>query len=554
MWGTEEIKQIIDTKKEEWLQLPDKFEDTFKNLDNKKKLVNSAKEGFDKMDQKDKQAITDKTSTEIRSWWAMPKPGDIWYNAKIAVLYFHTALTNPTKKNPSLSDVQATYTTLTTPETKKPIDNVVATTVIPVEENPVKLERIKIIPSIVSNVDIAKQTPITLVKVPATKLPDIALVSETDIFTQIPRPLQKKINILIDIHKEKKETATKLETTLKNLSNTQQKINTLTTENTTKQDIINKIDITIQTMKEKKISKIYIKKLQEDKKELNGYIAKNNDTLYWLSKDLTDQQSEISILDKQKKELETNLKETVLEVNNLLNGEIQNRNLTIQQIPDSNTITILQNQVADLTTLQQQISVANTPAWNVSPIAWNTIVSTASIPQSGITNVDNKMEIISSQQTNTNSDPEKTRIVDKLNANTDIQNTQTQNISTNNGETNTDRLINYTDINALRKSLNPDLSDMFKKEDYNKRLTQLYKETTNEDQKQIIMKEKVRLSFQDKFLPNDNLREWWKSNGRINQWTFKADYDKSKDALVLFFPEIWKIYSYTKKEFLWTNS
>ncbi|MEI6673067.1 MAG: hypothetical protein WCL02_07250 [bacterium] len=101
------------------LQLPDNFENTFKDQSNRQKIVDAAKDNFKDIQDTDKKAITDKTTTEIQSWGKMPNKGDKDYTAKIAVLYLHTALNDPSKKDPSPEDVKATYDALTKITTDK---------------------------------------------------------------------------------------------------------------------------------------------------------------------------------------------------------------------------------------------------------------------------------------------------------------------------------------------------------------------------------------------------------------------------------------------------
>ena len=76
--------------------------------------MTAAKESFQDMEEANKTAITDKVATEIKSWTKFPEKSEWWYNAKIAVLYLYTSLTDPKKKNPSLDDVKIVYDTLKT--------------------------------------------------------------------------------------------------------------------------------------------------------------------------------------------------------------------------------------------------------------------------------------------------------------------------------------------------------------------------------------------------------------------------------------------------------
>ncbi|MEI6118020.1 MAG: hypothetical protein WCP92_01880 [bacterium] len=64
------------------------------------------------MTQENKTAINDKAALEIQSWTKMPVAGEDGYNGKIAVLYLYTSLSDPTKVNPSIDDVTATFNTL----------------------------------------------------------------------------------------------------------------------------------------------------------------------------------------------------------------------------------------------------------------------------------------------------------------------------------------------------------------------------------------------------------------------------------------------------------
>ena len=112
MWGsaTAELKNnVLDTAKEETgLQLPPKFEDKFTSIENKKKLVAAVKEGLDSLGN-DKDVIKNKVSEEIKTWETMPTTADTNYSAKIAVLYFYAALTDPNNKNPDIGAVEKTY-------------------------------------------------------------------------------------------------------------------------------------------------------------------------------------------------------------------------------------------------------------------------------------------------------------------------------------------------------------------------------------------------------------------------------------------------------------
>ena len=60
------MEKVLDTdSKTEGLQLPPKFEDTFKDFKNKNDLVKEAGIGFKGMDETNKAAIKDKAATEI---------------------------------------------------------------------------------------------------------------------------------------------------------------------------------------------------------------------------------------------------------------------------------------------------------------------------------------------------------------------------------------------------------------------------------------------------------------------------------------------------------
>ncbi len=93
--------------------MPDKFEDTFKNIENRSTLVSAAAEAFDAMTAENKNNIKEKAKTEISSWTAFPdKATDKEsYGAKIAVLYLYTTLNKGTI-NANMNDVKAVYETI----------------------------------------------------------------------------------------------------------------------------------------------------------------------------------------------------------------------------------------------------------------------------------------------------------------------------------------------------------------------------------------------------------------------------------------------------------
>lgn len=105
-------KALDADKKQDGLQLPEKFETTFKDFKNKSDLVKEAAIGFKGMDETNKTAIKDKAATEITWWTKMPVKWEKDYSQKIAVLYLYTALNDPTKINPDDKDVIATFTKL----------------------------------------------------------------------------------------------------------------------------------------------------------------------------------------------------------------------------------------------------------------------------------------------------------------------------------------------------------------------------------------------------------------------------------------------------------
>lgn len=115
MWvSTTNLENILDKQKETaGVQLPDKFEDTFKNIENRSTLVSAAAEAFDAMTAENKNNIKEKAKTEISSWTAFPdKATDKEsYGAKIAVLYLYTTLNKGTI-NANMNDVKAVYETI----------------------------------------------------------------------------------------------------------------------------------------------------------------------------------------------------------------------------------------------------------------------------------------------------------------------------------------------------------------------------------------------------------------------------------------------------------
>lgn len=115
MWETPtNFEKVLDTDQKEGLQLPEgekAFENKFKDKANRLTLVNTAAKSFAGLDQNTKDDIKTKAKTEISSRTAFPnkETDKEAYGAKIAVLYLYTTLDTPTIKNPSLTDVQATY-------------------------------------------------------------------------------------------------------------------------------------------------------------------------------------------------------------------------------------------------------------------------------------------------------------------------------------------------------------------------------------------------------------------------------------------------------------
>ncbi len=155
MWeSTTNLENVLDTAKETTgLQLPEKFEDTFKaSKENRLKLVSAAKDTFTDMTQENKTAINDKAALEIQSWTKMPVAGEDGYNGKIAVLYLYTSLSDPTKVNPSIDDVTATFNTLHVKKT--PVWDTKDISITPIKMIPITQTPIEIpttLPSIINS-------------------------------------------------------------------------------------------------------------------------------------------------------------------------------------------------------------------------------------------------------------------------------------------------------------------------------------------------------------------------------------------------------------------
>ncbi len=119
-WATANLEKALGVDKvADWLQLSDNFEQTFSTYENRTTLVNAAKENFDGLAEQTKEQLKNTSAEEIASWGNYPDTSDVWYNAKIGVLYLYTTL-QENKSNATLADTKKSYDTLmNTIETKK---------------------------------------------------------------------------------------------------------------------------------------------------------------------------------------------------------------------------------------------------------------------------------------------------------------------------------------------------------------------------------------------------------------------------------------------------
>ena len=119
MWeAATNMEKVLDAQPDKvGFQLPDKFEDTFKDFNNKNTLVKEAGDQFKNMDPTNRTTIINKAATEITWWTKMPEKWEKDYSQRIAVLYLYTAL-NTGNKNPTPKDVQKTFTDIKTEAAK----------------------------------------------------------------------------------------------------------------------------------------------------------------------------------------------------------------------------------------------------------------------------------------------------------------------------------------------------------------------------------------------------------------------------------------------------
>lgn len=382
MWGTAEFQNLIDANTEtKGLQLPDNFESKFGDKASRQKIVDAAMDKFTTIEPADKKAITDKAATEIKSWKEKPKAGDPDYSSKIAVLYLYTLLDDPTKShttNPE--EVLKNYDTLktafvsTTPKETSTISTMELkkTTVVSPAEAPVK------------KIEMRVKTPEELQN---EKIMNLQSLQTSEAFKKLPATLQKKVNTILNLTEKDNQTDKKMEEITKNINSIDAKITALQEQNKIKQARIDEITQTIDVLRDKHLPR---KDLRQERRSLKDEISDNNDLLYWtgwndgLIKDVHDQKISLAQATDQKNGITEKFEDKLADVDKLLASEIASRASAFESITDENTKKVLNEQVVNLKTIQDQLVTLQTkePEWSkVTPLVAGKVADTIQTPK-----------------------------------------------------------------------------------------------------------------------------------------------------------------------------